>query len=501
MTSAWDAPPGTASPRIRRIRGGGEAEPPPRSRIRPRPVQVVTARPAEESFAFAGVDIDGLFAVALFVPMLFIGRLGTAGAAIIAALVPLYLFLRRDRLFELMLPRSFLFLVPAYALFSDVWSSATAETLKYAIELWITVCAGLLLSSARNQVAVMRGICLAFFSYVVASVFFGRYVAVGVGAGGEAFSGLSTSKNLLADIAATGLVVSAVVTLIAVQTRNWFWILFGFASIALDLYCAIAARSAGALLGLAMAVLAIAGLTPLVYAGKVLRAWITSMVGVCLLGIGLSYSAIAQTMINFGTSLFDKDPTLTGRTYLWYRAADLIREHPFLGRGFYAFWLQGDIDAEGLWRYFGIDGRGGFTFHNTFVEILVMLGWPGLILMGAVVLTGVIFLIRRFVASPSLPLVFWIGILLYELARTPIETIGVAPFYFSTALVFGALGAAFRPDRSRRRETEEARANAIALEAWTIASEPPAWAARGTRRPAPGSARLRLVKSGPAEGQ
>lgn len=498
MTSAWDAPRGTASPRIRRIRGGGEAEPPPRSRVRPRPLRVVAARPVEESFSYAGVDIDGLFAVALFVPMLFIGRLGTAGAAMIAALAPLYLFLRRDRLFQVLLPRSFLFLVPAYAMFSAVWSSATAETLKYSTELWITVCAGLLLSSARNQVAVLRGISFAFFSYVVASIFFGRYVAVGVGAGGEAFSGLSSSKNLLADIAATGLVVSAAVTLMAIQSRSWFWILFGFVSIALDLYCAVAARSAGALLGLGMAVLAIVGLTPLVYGGKVLRAWITGMIGVCLLAIGVSYASIAQAMIDFGTSLFDKDPTLTGRTYLWYRAADLIREHPFLGRGFYAFWLQGDIDAEGLWRYFGIDGRGGFTFHNTFVEILVMLGWPGLILIAGAVLIGVIFLIRRFVATPSLPLVCWIGVLLYELARTPIETIGVAPFYFSTALVFAALGAAFRPDRSRRRDFEEARTRAVALEAWTIASEPPAWAAR---RPAPGSARLRLVKSGPEEGR
>ena len=48
-----------------------------------------------------------------------------------------------------------------------------------------------------------------------------------------------------------------------------------------------------------------------------------------------------------------------------------------LGRGYYAFWRQGNLDAEGLWRYFGIDSRGGFTFHNTLVDILVTLGWIG----------------------------------------------------------------------------------------------------------------------------
>jgi exopolysaccharide production protein ExoQ len=495
MTSTWHA--GEPSPRIRRIRGGGEAEPAPRPRLRPRPVQLIeVGPPREESFAVGrtGVDIDGLFALALFVPMLFIGKLGTTGGAIIAGLVPLYLFLRRDRLFQVFAPRSFLFLVPGFALFSVVWSDATAESLRYAMELAITVCAGLLLSSARNQEAVIRGIAVAFLSYVVASLFLGRYVGVGVGMGGEAFAGLSESKNLLADISATGLVVSAAVTLMALQGRRWFWIGFGVISIALDLYCAIAARSAGALVGMGMAIVAIAGLTPLVYAGRVLRAWATAMIGVCLLVIGLNYATIAQAVMELGSAVFDKDPTLTGRTYLWYRAADLIREHPLLGRGFYAFWLQGNIDAEGLWRYFGIDGRGGFTFHNTFIEILVMLGWAGLALIAGVVLIGVIFLIRRFVTKPSLPLVCWIGILLYEVARTPIETIGVAPFYFSTALVFGALGAAFKRDRSRRREREDAQAEALALQAWTIPTEPPAWTAD---RPAPGSVRLRLVKSSP----
>ncbi|HEV2533298.1 O-antigen ligase family protein [Phenylobacterium sp.] len=496
MTSAWNTTPGDA-PRIRRIRGGGEAEPPPNARLRVTPVQEIAHTPhREEGFEIGrtGVDIDGLFAIALLVPMLFVGQLGSLGVAMVAGLVPAYLFLRREGLFKVLMPRSFLFLIPAFALFSVVWSTAPGETLRYAIELAITVVAGLLLSSARNQEAVVRGISLAFLSYVVASIFFGGYVGVGVGMGGEAFSGLSESKNLLADIASTGLVASAVVTMLAVQNRRWLWLAVGLVSIALDLYCAIAARSAGAILGLGMATLAFVGLTPLVYAGKTVRAAVTSMIGLCLVGIGVFYSTIAQAMIDFGASVFDKDPTLTGRTYLWYRAADLIREHPVLGRGFYAFWIQGNIDAEGLWRYFGIDGRGGFTFHNTFVEILVMLGWAGLVLIGATLLTGVVFLIRRFVTRPTLTHVFWMGMLLYELARTPIETVGVAPFYFSTALVFGALGAAFKRSRSRRREREEAQAAQEALNAQAWSTD-----ARGAARPVPVS--LRLVRPAPGNGR
>lgn len=493
MTSALDARQRGPAPRIRRIRGDGRPETAPPTRRRTSPAQLVQAAPRlEESFATrAGVDIDGLFAFALFAPMLFIGKLGTPGGAMIAGLVPLYLLMRRQGLFRLFLPRSFLFLIPGYALFSAVWSSAPGETLRYGTELGVTACAGLLLSSARNQEAVVRGIATAFLSYVVAAILSGGHVYVGVGLGGEALTGLSESKNLLADIAATGLVVSAAMTLMAIRGRDWLWVAFGAFSIGLDLYCAVAARSAGALVGLGMAIMAIAGLTPLVYAGRVLRAWVTGMIGVSLVGVGVGYSSIAQAVMNLSATLFDKDPTLTGRTYLWYRAADLIREHPLLGRGFYAFWLQGNIDAEGLWRFFGIDGRGGFTFHNTFIEILVMLGGIGLALIAGVVFTGMAFLIRRFVTRPSLPLVFWIAILLYELARTPIETVGINPFYFSTALMFAALGAAFDRDSPLCRQRE------VTERAWTIATRSPPRAVR----PATDPTRLRRATPPPAEGR
>jgi exopolysaccharide production protein ExoQ len=211
---------------------------------------------------------------------------------------------------------------------------------------------------------------------------------------------------------------------------------------------------------------------------------------VILLAVGLSYRWLAATMIEMGASIFDKDPTLTGRTYLWYRAADLIREKPFLGRGYYAFWLQGNTDAEGLWRYFGIQERGGFTFHNTLVDILVTLGWAGAALIAIVALIGVIALIRRFVTRPSLPLVFWMAVLLYQLARTPIETIGIAPFYFSTVLAYGALGAAFA--RARTANIPFAHPQVRQLRAWTVVDAEAGWA---NPRYTPARGALRLLRT------
>jgi exopolysaccharide production protein ExoQ len=432
------------------------------------------------------VDADGLFAFAMFLPLLFIAQLQTLGAALLVAMIPAYAWVRRERLFRTMLPRAFLFIAPAFALFSVVWSEAPKETFKLAIMLGLTVLAGLLLSSARSQGAVLKGLAAAFFAYVAASIAFGGSVAVGVGAGGYAFSGLSGSKNLLGDIASAGMIISVAVALLAIKQRNLFWLGLAGVAMLLDLYVVAAARSAGALLGMAMGVGALLALAPLLVAGKAVRGWLTGAIALFILAAGLSSRWLAETMIQVGAQVFDKDPTLTGRTYLWYRAADLIQEKPVLGRGYYAFWQQGNMDAEGLWRYFGIDERGGFTFHNTAVELLVTLGWVGLILFAAVALLGVIFLVKRFVERPSIALVCWISLLLYMMARMPIETIGVAPFYFSTVLAFAALGAGFGRVKIPRRAHAYAPSNVVPLSRVDYSAA--GWA---HERPLPVSRRLR----------
>jgi exopolysaccharide production protein ExoQ len=503
MTASWDAA-GPTHPR--RIRGGDVLAPDPTAwrhqRRGPIPVLAVTEEryehpPAERAAGLRlgglTIDLDGLFAMALFLPMLFIVQLGTMGAAMVAALVPVYLFVRRERLERVLIARSMLFIIPAFAVFSTVWSEAPKETLKYAIELGITVVAGVLISSARSQEAVLRGMAVAFLAYALAAVVIGGTVGIGVGAGGSAMSGLTDSKNLLADIASTGLLVSMAVAMMAIRGRKWLWLAFGVFAMAIEFYAVTGARSAGALLGLAMGVGGMLALLPLLAAGKAVRAWLTSVVAVILIAVGLSYRWLAQAMIEIGASVFDKDPTLTGRTYLWYRAADLIQEKPMLGRGYYAFWLQGNIDAEGLWRYFGIQERGGFTFHNTLVDILVTLGWVGALVIAATLLVAAVLLVRKFVERPNLAMVFWVGILLYQVSRMGIETIGVAPFYFSTALFFAALGAAFGRVKVRKVARAPHRAPNRTLQ--LVAVRPvdytgaAGWA-HSRQAPAPGSLRL-----------
>jgi exopolysaccharide production protein ExoQ len=122
-----------------------------------------------------------------------------------------------------------------------------------------------------------------------------------------------------------------------------------------------------------------------------------------------------------------------------------------------------------------------------------MLGWTGLVVIAATVLIAAVFLIRRFVRAPNLALVCWTAIFLYQLSRTPIESLGLVPFYFSTALAFGALGAAFGRIDSRKFPTRAAyRAPQPMLVRVQPLDDAPRPYARW--RPEPGSQRLRLVE-------
>jgi exopolysaccharide production protein ExoQ len=122
----------------------------------------------------------------------------------------------------------------------------------------------------------------------------------------------------------------------------------------------------------------------------------------------------------------------------------MIAEKPLLGHGFQAFWRQGNADAEGLWRFAGIDGRTGFNFHNTGVELLMQFGWLGALFVGAVAAAGVVLLVRRFVVRPDTMTCFWLAFVAFELVRTFYETIAPIPFYFSNILLAAAFASAFR---------------------------------------------------------
>ena len=305
------------------------------------------------------LDLDGCLAFGLLTSTLFILQLGAAGAGVFSGLVLLYGLLRGRELSRSFRWRAVLLAIPLLAILSAYWSEAAGQSLKLGVEYGLTAIAGLLLSASLRPKSVLIGIFLAFMVYLIASLLLGGAVAVGAG-GDTAFAGLNQSKNLLGDICSTGALVSLalVVVFLSPAERNPWLAGLGAVGAAAEVVMLVSTRSSGAVAGLALGIVAFGVLVGLTAANRSTRAFLTVGLSAMVVAGGLLSQQISKLLVALGASAFNKDSTLTGRTYLWRRAHDLIAEKPWVGRGYSAFWVQGNPDAEGLWRYGGITERG-----------------------------------------------------------------------------------------------------------------------------------------------
>ena len=412
----------------------------------------VVRRPARAR-TFRLFDLDGIFAFVLFAGSLLIVTLGSYGA-LLFSLAAIGFALLRPRAVVSAVKQHWVFLLfPCYALLSTIWSDALPHTAKHSVEYVMTAMAGIFIASSRNPRAMMLGLFAAFALHTIASLATGTVVAVG-DTGVAAVSGLNDSKNQQGDAVANGFLVSALVFVSAWQGRNIFLCLAATAVGLVQLYATIAADSAGAMAGLAFAMVVFATALGLRRAGRQMRAAVMGFAGVTIASAGLFVLAFTNDILSWLSIAFGKDVTLTGRTYLWARAHELLLERPVIGRGFGAFWQQGNVDAEGIWRFAHIANRGGFNFHNTAYDVLVDLGWIGFALFLMTLVFGFWAVASGYIRKPTLFSCYWLAMGAFVLVRMPIETMGIYEFYFSTVLLYAAFAAsraARLPIRPARR--------------------------------------------------
>jgi exopolysaccharide production protein ExoQ len=74
-----------------------------------------------------------------------------------------------------------------------------------------------------------------------------------------------------------------------------------------------------------------------------------------------------------------KDPTMSGRTVIWYGSFMKIAERPWLGYGRESFWVKGSQDAWEVGALL-VQGFVPAHAHNGYIDILIDLGIIGLIL-------------------------------------------------------------------------------------------------------------------------
>lgn len=110
---------------------------------------------------------------------------------------------------------------------------------------------------------------------------------------------------------------------------------------------------------------------------------------------------------------FLPDPTFTGRTELWEFAVEHVMQHPLIGYGFYAFWGTEEVvyalGGSQPWVNAASDA------HNTYLNLAVTIGIPGLILTIVwIVVMPIVDFYRRPADTPATPLqVLFIRVVLF----------------------------------------------------------------------------------------
>lgn len=321
--------------------------------------------------------------------------------------------------------------IPLLAAMSTLWSDAPAQSLKLGLELILTVVAAILLCRSappRLLVLVMflgfLVVCLATLPTVP--------LALSTGYPMIAFFG---SKNELGMMAQMLFALALAVTLDRQRGAALRWLGIGGIVLAVGLLVlsqSVTAQVCAVITMVVFPVLLLFGRLPLP-----VRIGLVALLGVAMGAAVPFVGAISAEIAIFRGTVLNKDATLTGRTYLWEVAEKISAERPLLGHGYAAFWRQGNLDAEALWRWGGVPNKTGFNFHNAFVEMRVDLGLVGVILL-ALTCAGVLLIgIVRQVLRPSVPMAFIVTMHLVFYIRSYSEVGLLGQFSFVTVLWLG----------------------------------------------------------------
>jgi exopolysaccharide production protein ExoQ len=376
--------------------------------------------------------------------------LGPLTPAIILVSIAAFAVLRWERLPVIARDCWPLLLIPLFALASSMWSEIPGTTAYYATLYAATVIAGMMIGRGMVRGAFLRGYFLAFAFFTVVSILSFRWAVWG-GAGGEAFVGLTQSKNSAGDMAGVGLIATICFLFWAMSQRRLLLVLSALLTIPLYLFVLWFSRATGALIATALVFACVLAWIASRSLPRQARAVIFALAAILVLVLIATQSWWLPPLFEAVLENSGKDTGLTGRTDLWRFADDLIARRPWLGLGYNAFWVHGNLDAEYLWRMMQISTRMGFNFHNTFREILVHLGIVGLALYAVVAFVGAGRLIALTALRPSHEQIFASAILTFYAVKMPFEVVGVSTIHFATITFVAVLASGYRREAASEK--------------------------------------------------
>ncbi len=276
------------------------------------------------------------------------------------------------------------------------------------------------------------------------SLAFGRFLYDPLD-GSYTFVGAFASKNQLGFFASLGIFFAFSLGVL-LRKGGWIIPLLCIAAGGLSLWSLILSQSATSMISIVFALAAASGARALQAFAPLPRSVLAIAGG--LLTVFIAVAAVQMGAFDAVLGAFGKDSTLTGRTYLWSQGIAAAKENPLLGQGYYAYWVRGFAEAERLWEEFYITARGGFHFHNTYIETAVELGVFGLVALIVLLFTTTArHLIRLFRDDTSDAQILF-GILALLLLRSFVEVDIINPYVVGSFLIFYAAG--YSPGRIGR---------------------------------------------------
>jgi len=337
-----------------------------------------------------------------------------------------------------------------FACISCAWSAVPELSLRGGLQYLSTIICALIASRVISVRTMVSGLGVGVAVVLVYSLLFGQFSYDPLD-GKYSFVGAFGSKNQLGLYASLG-AYTGLVGLFAMRSKI-AWRVWSAISAAFALFCLGASQSAASAITLVVAIAA-------VFAAVFLRRFaprhrtVFFLVLVPLGTVAILISASAG-LFNVLLSIFGKDVTLTGRTYLWQRGLEIAQENPILGEGFQAFWVQGFTRAEILWDQFYIPSRMGFHFHNTYIETMVELGYVGLLLLSVVIISLLAAQLKRLLAAGSCQEdVVMLGFTILFISRSFVEIDFLNQYTIGSFLIYYAAGLIVHPmtdDQARRK--------------------------------------------------
>ena len=327
--------------------------------------------------------------------------------------------------------------LPLLSDLSTLWSDYPNTSIYLGTALIVTFFCITIINRAVTFASLLLGLIIGTDLALLISVASGIY-SFDVMSGSYSLTGYFGSKNEIGFVAELGLILC--LTLLTRRASSISSRVLSFFSFIFCLYCMYVSHSGTSLLSFIASVAAMLFVLAVAHTPAAIRA---AFLGLSLLMI----VALTSAVIAFGgqdlvLKSLGKDTTLTGRTYLWHEGIKIGMEHPLLGHGYNAFWVQGNPRAERYWHEFFIDDRSGFHFHSSFVQSFVDLGLVGMLLVVGYLLANIIVslraMIRRGVNSERVML-FGLSIMFLIRAWPEVDffsiPFGIGTLYFYSVLL------------------------------------------------------------------